>query len=341
MHGADPIASITYGSDMVCRSPTACAFLNGRPSRRDAKGRPEQSKCPCPGTAHCPSPLRSAAMPSSFAADLERLSYAFAGRFASLLPLGTLSLASFHGLPGPAPPAPDGWLWASPLPWISSRRGTVEADLEFLANNDFIRATYRMEEAAGTARLRVYVLPEDAEWYRVREPQTEFRGRALLKKLWERLDVSSEGWQFASSHDHVRRTLSLAVDEDVSLNLSALFNSLPSPKPDLQVSVSSPPLTRAILESVLEDDGVPGFKSQLYHYQRQSVWKMLQRELVPQKRRDPRLRKWVGPAGVVGWINVDDMTFWRNQQFVNDIPGGILCEEMGTGKTVGSPTIVH
>jgi hypothetical protein len=280
-------------------------------------------------------------MPTPFCADLERQAYPFAGRFSSLLPLGTLSLCSFHGLPGPAPEAPDGWLWASPLPWISSRRGTIEADLEFLANNDFVRATYRMEKEAGTARLRVYVLPEDAEWYRMREARTELRGRALLKKLWERLDGSSEGWRFASSQDHVRRTLSLAVQDDVSLNLSAIFNSLPSPKPDLQLSQLAPPLIRTMLESVLEDDGVPGLKSQLYHYQRESVWKMLQRELIPQKRRDPQLRKWIGPTGILGWINIDDMTFWRDQQFVDDIPGGILCEEMGTGKTVQSESQKH
>ena len=61
---------------------------------------------------------------------------------------------------------------------------------------------------------------------------------------------------------------------------------------------------------------------------------MLQRELLPQKRQDPRLRKWIGPTGILSWINTDDMTFFRKQQYVDDIPGGILCEEMGTGKTV-------
>lgn len=273
-------------------------------------------------------------MPTQLSADLERLSYPYAGCFSSLLPLGTVTVSSFHGLPGPSPQAPDDWNWAPPLPWISSRRGSLEADLEFLSNNDFIRATYRME-GRGQARVRVYVLPEDCEWCLIREARTEFRGRALLKKLWESLDASSERWHSHNrTSESVRRPPGLFVDDDVSLNLSAIFNSLPSPKPDLELSQSAPPLTRTILESVLEDDGVPGFKSQLYHYQRESVWKMLQRELLPQRRRDPRLRKWCGPTGVVAWINLDDMTFWRKQQYVDDIPGGILCEEMGTGKTV-------
>ena len=127
------------------------------------------------------------------------------------------------------------------------------------------------------------------------------------------------------------------ADDDVSLNLSTIFNTLPSPQPNTLLSDSAPPMIRELLESVLDDDGVPGFKSQLYHYQRESVWKMLQRELLLQKRQDPRLRKWIGPTGILSWINTDDMTFFRKQQYVDDIPGGILCEEMGTGKTVLRP----
>lgn len=268
--------------------------------------------------------------PSS--SDLTRLSYAYAGHFPSLLSFGVLTLHSFHGLPGPAPPAPDTWSWAPPLPWITSRRSTLEAELEFLCHNDFIRTTYRME-APGVAKVRIYVLPEDCEWYLIRESRTEYRGRALLKKLWGILDASAESWRGEISEQWDCRP-SLVADDDVSLNLSTLFNSLPSPKPDSQVVDRAPPIIRELLESVLEDDGVPGFRSQLYHYQRESVWKMLQREVLPQKRSDPRLRKWIGPTGVMAWINTDDMTFFRHPQFVDDVPGGILCEEMGTGKTV-------
>jgi hypothetical protein len=265
--------------------------------------------------------------------DLTRLPYSFAGNFASLLPFGVLRLHSFHGLPGPSPVAPDSWNWASPLPWVSSRRGTLESELEFLSNNDFIRATYRME-GNGIAKLRIYVLPEDCEWLLIRELRKEYKGRALLKKLWYMVDTNPDSWQGNQGDRH--QFASLYADDDVSLNLSTIFNTLPSPKPDSSLTQSATPIVRDILESVLDDYGVPGFKSQLYHYQRESVWKMLQREILPLKRQDPRLRKWVGPTGIISSINTDDMTFFRKQQYVDDIRGGILCEEMGTGKTVYS-----
>ena len=272
-------------------------------------------------------------MDGPFSTDLSRLSYAYAGEFSSLLPYGVLTLHSFHGIPAPAPTAPDDWNWAPPLPWIASRRRTLEADLEFLCNHDFIRATYRME-GPGIATVRIYVLPEDCSWYVIRERRTEYRGRALLKELWGIVDPSSESWRGKVAGPQLETGLNLLADDDVSLNLSTLFNSLDSPKPDSRIAERAPPIVRDLLESVLEDDGVPGFRSQLYHYQRESVWKMLQRELLPQRRSDPRLRKWVGPTGVISWINTDDMTFFRHPQLVADIPGGILCEEMGTGKTV-------
>jgi hypothetical protein len=266
--------------------------------------------------------------------DLTRLPYSFAGHLNSLLPLGILTLSSFRGLPGPSPTAPDGWNWAPPLPWISSCRGSLENELEFLSANDFIRATYRMV-GHGHAKLRIYALPEDRDWNLVRELRTELRGRALLKKIWGMVDTNPKSWRSESAEqDYQCQFASLTADDDVSITLSTLFNSLPSPKPDRKLVERSPPMFRDLLESVLDDDGVPGFKSQLYHYQRQSVWKMLQRELLPQKREDPRHRRWIGPTGVQSWINLDDMTFFCNQSYVDDIRGGILCEEMGTGKTV-------
>lgn len=194
-------------------------------------------------------------------------------------------------------------------------------------------------EGPGTAKVRIYVLPEDCEWYQVRETRDELRGRALLKKLEALVDRCPKVWRGEPRTTECEHSYSglLLADDDVSLNLSAIFNSLPSPKPDNETAENAPPVVRELLESVLEDDGVPGFRSQLYQYQRESVWKMLQRELTQQKRSDPRLRKWVGPTGRLAWINTYDMTFFSKEQWVDDIKGGILCEEMGTGKTV-TPT---
>jgi hypothetical protein len=271
-------------------------------------------------------------MADRFVSELERLSFAHSGNFSSLLPFGVLTLSSFRGLPAPPPIAPDGWHWAPPLPWLSSKRGTLERDLEFLSHHDFIRGTYRMTEN-GIAVVRIYVMPEDCEWYLIREPAIEFRGRALLDRLWDLVDVTPSAWENGIANE-VPLLPSLLADDDVSLNLSAIFNSLPSPQPDPMLTEKAPRVVREVLDSALDDDGVPGFKSQLYHYQKESVWKMLQRELLPQKQPDPRLRKWIGPTGILSRINVGDMTFFHNERHVDDVRGGILCEEMGTGKTV-------
>ena len=284
-------------------------------------------------------------MADPFFNDLTRLSFSYVGNFSSLLPLGVLHLDSFCNLPSPAPTAPDGWNWAPPLPWITSRRGTLEADLEFLSSNDFIRATYKMcntnrsnmaPQDRGKAIVRIYILAEDCEWYSAREQPKECKGRALLTKIWHLVDTSVTGWHGIPTFGRQQQSAlhSLVDEESTSLGLSTIFNNLPSPQPDSQITAKTSPVVRVLLESVLEDEGVPGLKSELYQYQRESVWKMLQRELMPQKRSDPRLREWRGPTGLTSWINFEDMMFYRNEQFVGDVQGGILCEEMGTGKTV-------
>ena len=288
-------------------------------------------------------------MVDPFFNDLTRLSFSRVGDFSSLIPLGVLYLDSFRGLPSPAPTAPDGWNWAPPLPWITSKRGTLEANLEFLSSHDFIRATYKMHvsgQSGGAekhwAMVRIYLLAEDCEWFSDREQRTEYKGRMLLENIWELVDTSSKAWHgIPTSERHRKSSYSaFTVDELATSGLSAIFNNLPSPQPDPILTSKAAPIVRILLESSLEDDGIPGFKSQLYQYQRESVWKMLQRELLPQKRPDPRLREWIGPTGKRCWINLEDMMVFRRMQVVDDVRGGILCEEMGTGKTVLLPPLL-
>src|SRR5579859_4043923 len=175
------------------------------------------------------------------AIDLTRLSFSYTGSFTSLLPLGTLTLSSFHGIPSPAPNAPDGFYWAPPLPWITSPRRTLESDLEFLSANDFIRGTYRMI-GPGMARVRIYVLAEDAEWYEPREMRVELRGRALLKKIWGMVDTNPRSWNSeggtGNEWEYQYANLDSPDEGDSALSLSNIFNSLPSPTVDTKLMES-------------------------------------------------------------------------------------------------------
>ncbi|CAO3599681.1 unnamed protein product [Absidia cylindrospora] len=76
-----------------------------------------------------------------------------------------------------------------------------------------------------------------------------------------------------------------------------------------------------------------GMKTTLYHYQKASLWKILQRELAPMFIHGPT---------VVKLLSVDGTTYYHDQLtgistleplLQKDIQGGIICEDMGTGKT--------
>ncbi|KAL9551487.1 hypothetical protein MBANPS3_004229 [Mucor bainieri] len=74
-------------------------------------------------------------------------------------------------------------------------------------------------------------------------------------------------------------------------------------------------------------------KTRLYTYQKHSLWKILQRELAPST---------VEPYEIVRLIATDNSYYYFNQltggislepRYIPDAQGGIICEDMGTGKT--------
>ncbi|KAG0182111.1 hypothetical protein DFQ29_005805 [Apophysomyces sp. BC1021] len=106
---------------------------------------------------------------------------------------------------------------------------------------------------------------------------------------------------------------------------------MPSPQPG--VLKRGDPETLQFLSSCLTKDRLEGMKTNLYGYQKRSLWKMLQRELAPQ---------WIPAPEVVEFISVDNIPYYFNQLsytltitpcMESDVGGGVICEDMGTGKT--------
>ncbi|KAI8977954.1 SNF2 family N-terminal domain-containing protein [Pilobolus umbonatus] len=114
-------------------------------------------------------------------------------------------------------------------------------------------------------------------------------------------------------------------------SLLSIFIHLPSPEQSDVSDIHSPDVI-----DYLDNDihlSIPGMKTTLYHYQRNSLWKILQRELAPML---------IRPEELIQLTSVDNQHYYFNQltgevstdyRPVQDIKGGIICEDMGTGKT--------
>ncbi|KAG0338524.1 hypothetical protein BG000_003814 [Podila horticola] len=128
-------------------------------------------------------------------------------------------------------------------------------------------------------------------------------------------------------------------EQDLKKRLIDIYTEMPSPQPTNIVDPLSNKVDNTVqklLDSILDLDAPEGMRTKLYEYQKRSIWKMLKRELCPGYILDPSL------------IPMKDME--NNNYFIDysypglgvyrtptkkwdDVRGGILCEDMGTGKT--------
>ncbi|KAI3331955.1 hypothetical protein HD806DRAFT_175594 [Xylariaceae sp. AK1471] len=180
-------------------------------------------------------------------------------------------------------------------------------------------------------RVRVYVLPHDVN----RSTQTSRSELTrLMSILLRRIEYSHECWQGRDSyvpqtqptHDNVP-TVSRKFDR----SLLTLFNQVPSPSPRPEI-VSDPDL-RWAMQCLLEGQ-IPGLTTTLYPYQGRSAALMLQRELEPGRVIDPRFRPVLDQAGQPWYYDDISGLFLKEPRFYDGVRGGILAEEMGTGKTL-------
>lgn len=195
--------------------------------------------------------------------------------------------------------------------------------------------SFCVRDAGRYAACRVYLLPDDVS--RRLLPRSNAKLRRHLQSLLAQLDYSTEAWRGECCAGHVPLTLAEAVkgrkgeaaDED--LTLLEMFNRIPPPQP--QAALVGNEMYQDIMDS-LATSKIRGLKSTLYAYQSQSAAVMLQRELSPGRVLDPRLLPIADQAGRT-WF-YDDVTgeVLRQARYYDGVSGGILAEEMGTGKTL-------
>ncbi|KAI1180642.1 SNF2 family N-terminal domain-containing protein [Nemania sp. FL0916] len=180
-------------------------------------------------------------------------------------------------------------------------------------------------------RIRVYLLPHDIN-RSAQSPRGELT--KLVVSLLRQLEYSPECWQ---GKDVYQPRPQLALDSETAISnqldssLLSLFNQVPSPSPHPE-TVLDPDL-RWAMQCLLESQ-IAGLKTTLYPYQGRSAASMLQRELEPGRVIDPRLRSVSDQADRTWYCDDVSGLVLRDPRFYDGARGGILAEEMGTGKTL-------
>ncbi|KAL1937641.1 hypothetical protein VTO73DRAFT_13027 [Trametes versicolor] len=240
----------------------------------------------------------------------------------NLLPAGTVSFditAPLQGFTGEDGLAEDGWhIFPQVVVGFRDESGRLD-NISFLARHRFITATYRVDAAQTQLHVRIYVIPWDLAGsrgeLRVRDEDVVLKGCKYLKQLFVQIRTDSSLWDgsTASSPSSPSYFINPAAD---NRSLLDIYNTLPSP--------SAPPIKGRI----------PGLRTKLYEYQRRSVATMVARETNPGTIEHPLYISLQGVDGKVFYMQPATMEILSELPRVSAVRGGILCEELGTGKTI-------
>ncbi|KAK7420475.1 hypothetical protein QQZ08_010391 [Neonectria magnoliae] len=186
------------------------------------------------------------------------------------------------------------------------------------------------DEEMGT--LRVYLLPDDVDRSIVdRSDPGLVKTRQLILNS---LNYSKAAWNGSTQPPYLS-TPPVAgdstKDDDAEVSLLQLFNKIPSPDPNPEVVTE--PHSQSVMYSLL-DSRVPGLRTKLHGYQRRSAALMLQKEISPGNVLDPRLLHVLDQQGSSWYLDTVAGTVLLEPRYYDGASGGILAEEMGSGKTI-------
>lgn len=252
----------------------------------------------------------------------------------------------------------DSWvgLDASRVKWSRNKPAAADLQLDLRDNIDgrllkcpalkplagLLQAHWiRLEVSAGLDQdgliVRVYVLPDDVERRMVHRDDPKLRN-SLRYLLHRSLDFSKHLWSgtfpvgetFRVPHP-TRVSTPEELGDPSSQSLLTLFNNIKSPEPDPE-AVLDPDVQDA--EYNLIESRVSGLTSPLYNYQRRSAAVMLEKEANPGRSVDPRLVAVLDQHGNTWYYDEAACVVLKEPRYYDGISGGILAEEMGSGKTI-------
>ncbi|KAK4174893.1 P-loop containing nucleoside triphosphate hydrolase protein [Triangularia setosa] len=221
---------------------------------------------------------------------------------------------------------------------ITSITGLSKAtiDCRRLLGHGWIHLTYNHSRGV----VRVYALPDDVD------NGTIPRASSILRKdrhsLLSQLDYSAAAWHGEptsffvpiTTHPPVFDTPASAAELSPPIqdqSLLGMFNRIPPPDPRPE-QVEDVDVYDAMCS--LLDSNVPSLMTTLYPYQRRSAALMLQRETRSQPVLDPRLVKVIDQFGKPWYYDAVTGSSYREPRYYERPFGGILAEEMGSGKTL-------
>ncbi|TPX64545.1 hypothetical protein SpCBS45565_g05782 [Spizellomyces sp. 'palustris'] len=191
-------------------------------------------------------------------------------------------------------------------------------------------------KAQETMIVRLYLVPEDIEGRRTIRSLPPGRARTcrkLVYRLLRAVDSSPTRWHLDDDSFRMFDEAGLYAYEPVHVGLAELYQSMPSPIPVVLENRGNSADAWLVNQSQLLA-APKGMKTHLFTYQRNTLWKLLQREILPQRVLDPDMLECrTADEGRRYWLRISTGQVYKHPTYYEEAKGGIICEDMGTGKT--------
>ncbi|KAF7364001.1 Helicase C-terminal domain-containing protein [Mycena sanguinolenta] len=225
--------------------------------------------------------------------------------------------------------AEDGWHTFTGYPLLEyTSHGSdhdVLRNLDFLISNKFVFASFLL--ADNWLFIRIYLIPYDLPGVkgelRNRPEPIVTHARRCLAEILPKLSRDPECWAGYNVPD---TPLNIP-----GTTLSGLYEDLPSP--DGLVTAASTPITKRLLDFSDTLDNL-GIRTEPYRYQRRTVAAMIQKEMDLKDDPDPLFLPVTGMNKKQFFFQPGTLEVLLERPLVAPCRGGILCEELGTGKTL-------
>jgi hypothetical protein len=205
-----------------------------------------------------------------------------------------------------------------------------------LVSKSWIRMSVALaSDSPHTLIVRVYILPDDVYNYAI--PRSDSILKRARESLLARLDFSPSSWNGLANGprcpfpQHFDQSDAVTESQADRPSLLEMFNTIPSPDPD--PNSLNDYYARDAAHSLM-DSSILGLNTPLYLHQRRSAAMMLQMEAEKRQSLDPRLTKVIDQLGRPWYYDPIADTCLRDPLFYDGPCGGILAEEMGSGKTL-------
>ncbi|KAI0306693.1 P-loop containing nucleoside triphosphate hydrolase protein [Multifurca ochricompacta] len=184
---------------------------------------------------------------------------------------------------------------------------TLYRHLDFLIEHKFFAVQCKIGDSGAALILRVYIIPYD------------------LPGVQGKLRVRDEA--------SVLKPARVCLRNDNS-TLAEIYSDLPSPMLDLSSQPSESSSLNDMIYGVMLSQQIAGLRSRLYPYQRESVSAMLLKEMSESNVPDPLYIPVTGLNKTAFYLQPATMEILRERPMIAPHHGGVLCEELGTGKTI-------